>query len=257
MGVDAGDYDGDGWVDLFVTNFAQETNSLYRNEEGRLFENTVFPGGLAAPSLVRLGFGTLLLDLNLDGFLDLVVANGHIEDRIALYYDFQTHPQPNQVFRNHGDGTFEEVSETAGEAFSEARVSRGLAAADFDLDGDLDLLVTNCGGAAQLLENRTVPRGRWAALLLQTGSPPRVALGARIVAHTGERRLLREVRIGGSYLSQSDPWIHLGLGEDERIHRLEIRWPSGKGEEFGEVEAGRRYRVVEGEGRLEVVPHPR
>ncbi|MCZ6689182.1 MAG: CRTAC1 family protein [Planctomycetota bacterium] len=252
MGLDAADYDEDGWLDLFVTNFALETNSLYRNAAGSYYENRTYRAGLASPSLTPLAFGALFLDLDLDGFLDIAVVNGHIQDRIALYYEHQTHGQPNQLFRNRGDGTYVDVSGSGGPAFLERRVSRGLAAADFDLDGDLDLLVTNCNDGAQLLENRTDHENHWVTLMLLVGNPPRAAIGARLLARIAGENKVREVVAGGSYLSQREPWIHLGLGAERRIDRLEIRWPSGSVEIIADVEADRRYRCIEGEGLTEI-----
>ena len=253
MGVDAADVDGDGWPELWVTNFSQETNSLYGNLGGELFEDRVAQAGLASASFVPLAFGTGFFDLDLDGALDLVVGNGHVEDVIHLYFDFQTHAQPNQVFRNRGHGTFEEISATVGESFAARHVTRGLAAADYDLDGDLDLLITNCDGPARLLRNDSTATGSWISLLPLTGSPPRVAWGARLELTIGGRTIVREVRPGGSYLSQHEPWVHVGLGKAKKVERLGIVWPSGRKESFEGLASGRRYRVDEG-GKPEPIP---
>lgn len=253
MGVAAGDYDGDGWMDLIVTNYAQETNSIYWNSRGEYFENRIVTSGLAGASLVPLGFGTGFFDLDLDGRLDLAVMNGHIEVNISSFYDYQSYPQSNQLFRNRGDGSLEDVSSGAGPGFTERRVSRGLACADFDLDGDLDLLVTNCDDGPQLLENRTQPLGGWVAFLPLTGDPPRVAIGARLRLETADGAQVRDAISGGSYLSQSEPWVHFGLGKAKGIDVLEVRWPSGKSQRFEGISAGRRYRVVEGKDAPEAV----
>ncbi len=225
MGVDAGDVDGDGRLDLFVANLDLETNTLYRQFGDGLFEDATRPAGLAAPSHERVGFGVALFDADLDGDLDLYVANGHIIDNIAEIRATASYAQPDQLFENRG-GRFE-PAERAGPWFAEARVSRSVAAGDLDGDGDQDLLVTACDGRAAVLFNR-IADGRPAVAVDLRLPSGRSAVGARavLVDHRGGRQV-REVRAGSGYLSQGGPRLVFGLADGARPARLEVRWPDG------------------------------
>ncbi len=225
MGVDAGDVDGDGRLDLVVANLDLETNTLYRQFSGGFFEDATRPTGLAAPSHERVGFGVELFDADLDGDPDLYVANGHIIDNIAQMRSTASFEQPDQLFENRG-GRFEPVPR-AGPWFVEARVSRSVAAGDLDGDGDQDLLITTCAGAPALLFNR-VADGRPAIVLDLRLPSGRSAVGARavLVDDRGGRQI-EEVRAGSGYLSQGGPRLVFGLADGAGVARLEIRWPDG------------------------------
>ncbi len=236
MGVDAGDVDGDGRLDLFMTHLDFETNTLYRNLGGGMFLDSTQIAGLGPPSVVQVGFGTNFFDLEHDGDLDLFVANGHIVDNIHLKNPSLSFEQPNQLFDNRG-GRFVEVSRSAGPHFENARVSRATAIGDLDNDGDLDLLIVNCNQQAVVLRNQLErrPEGRrhhWLQLRLLSRHGGRDAIGARARLEAGGRSWIAEARSGTSYLSQSDPRLHFGLGTAERIDRLEIRWPEGEIQEI-------------------------
>ncbi len=242
MGVDWGDVDRDGRMDLVVTNFDFETNTLYQNlGEGFFFDATA-AFGLGDESLTELGFGCELADFDNDGWLDLVVTNGHILDNIAEVQSNLSFAQPAQLFQNV-EGRFRNVSSTAGEALARPRVGRGLAVLDFDRDGDLDLVLANNGGAAELLRNDS-NANHWLELRLIGTASNRDGIGTRIVSGS----FSEELRAGSSYLAQSELTIHIGLGAEPRLDNIEVRWPSGTVEVLESLEADRLYVVKENEG---------
>ena len=222
MGVDLADLDGDGRQDLIVTNFALETNAFYRAAGDGVFIDRRFPSGLAQPSLYRLAFGINALDADLDGDLDLFVANGHIQPEVARIGEVGAYEQPNQLFENLGDGRFRERLDVGLDA---VRTSRGSAVSDLDLDGDLDIVVVNSNQPSEVYENRT--SGNWLALEPSgPGGAGAKSVGARVVLVTGERRQLRETRAGSSYLSQSTLTSYFGLAGEERVDRVTVRQPA-------------------------------
>ncbi len=244
MGTDWGDYDGDGLLDVFVTNLDLETNSLYQNLGDGGFAEVTFASGLGEPSLLQVGFGTNWADFDNDGDLDLFVANGHIIDNIAEFRENIAFAQPNQVYRNDG-GSFVDVGESAG--LTSSTVSRGSVVADFDRDGRLDVVVSNNGGIAQLHSNQSAA-GNWIELHLVGRTVNRWAAGARVVAVTAAgTSLLREIRTGSSFCSSGPAVVHLGLGSSASA-TIEVRWPGGAVESLGEVAAGRQILVREGRG---------
>jgi len=256
MGIDAGDYDGDGDLDLVVANFDLETNALYRNTAQGIFLDGRFAAGLAHSSLQQLGFGILFADLNQDGWLDLLVANGHIAEHAQRLRQGSSYAQPNQLFENQTDGRFQLVTDSGFDA-GEPRVSRGLASGDLDGDGDLDIVVVNSNQRARLFENITAPTGNWLRVKLRATQGERYAVGARVelvfsVQEPGApTRQVREVRAGSSYLSQSELAVHFGLGaEGRRPGRLWVRWPSGKRQRVEGLPAGRTVVLVENPDRF-------
>ena len=252
MGVDAGDFDGDGDDDLFMTHIATETNTLYVNQGAGLFEDRTAQAGLGAPSLPYTGFGTAWFDLDNDGWLDLLVANGEIRTQEALVRANDPFPlhQRNQLFRNLGDGRFEEVGGTAGGAFRTSEVSRGAAFGDVDNDGDMDVLLTNNNGPVRLLLNRVGSRNPWVGLRLVGSDGRRDLLGARAAVYRAGRRVLwRRARTDGSYVSANDPRVLFGLGGAAPIERVRVVWPGGGAEEWSGVAVNRWTTLVEGTGR--------
>jgi enediyne biosynthesis protein E4 len=228
MGVDSGDYDGDGRLDLAVTNFAQDTNTLYRNRDGRLFEDITSAAGLAGPTFVRMGWGTAFLDADLDGRLDLFFANGHIYPNVDEYPALhETFRQKNQLFLNR-EGRFIDVSETAGPGLQVSKASRGLAVGDLDNDGDLDLVIGNMDDVPTVLNNRQATGRHWSAVQLEKKGRNRFCIGARVTVDAGGTRQIREVRSGGSYLSQSDLRTYFGLGSYSGTLDIEVRMPGGR-----------------------------
>lgn len=257
MGTDMADYDNDGLLDIFVTNLDMETNTLYRNLGQGLFEDVTSESGHGEPSLRFVGFGTAFVDYDNDGYLDVVVANGHILDNATYFRDNITYAQRNLLFRNRGAGTFAEVSSRAGPGFALEKVSRGLAAADFDNDGDVDLLITNNGQTADLLRNDGGNQHNSLLVRLVGTKSNRDAVGARLTLIVGSMTQTREVKAGSSYLGQNELRAHFGLGQAARIDRLEVRWPSGTVERFERLEANQIVTIVEGRGIVRAQPFRR
>lgn len=248
MGTDFGDYDNDGWLDLIVTNLDMETNTLYRNLKGDIFVDTTFASRLGESSLRLVGFGTAFFDYDNDSHLDVGIANGHILDNALSFRDNIDYAQPNLLFHNEpSKAAFEDTTAEAGPGFALVKVSRALAVADYDDDGDLDLLITNNGQAPNLLRNDGGNRQNWLKVRLVGTRSNRAGVGALVTVTLGQRSLLRQVTAGSSYLTQNDPRVHFGLGNIERVERLEVRWPSGVIDTLGNIRPNRLVTVVENE----------
>lgn len=249
MGNDFGDVDRDGFMDLIVTNFDFETNTLYRNLGGGLFLDATASFGIGSESLTELAFGCDLADFDNDGWLDLVVANGHILDNIARIQSNLTFAQPGQVFRNER-GRLRRSRGSEGD-FARPRVGRGLASFDYDLDGDLDLVLANNRGPAELLENQGgAEAGNSVGFLLIGTDGNREGVGALLRLDGAGVSQREERRIGASYLSQHDPVLWFGLGASEAAGEVGVRWGSGRKESFGSLPAGAVHVLKEGVGRI-------
>jgi hypothetical protein len=244
MGTEIADVDDDGRLDIFVTNFSEELNELYRNRGDLAFEDVTRAAGLESAWL-RLGFGTKLFDADNDGRLDIHVTNGHVLDNVALYQPRLAYRQADQLFINRGNGKFADVSAEAGPAFRIEHVGRGSAVADLDNDGDLEIIVSNCGEPPLVMRNDVVNRRHWLALTLRGRESNRFGIGARVIVEAGGLRQVREVGTAGSYLSASPPALHVGLGSRSTVERLTIRWPSGKQQVLTEVRANQRLTIDE------------
>jgi hypothetical protein len=251
MGVDAGDFTGSGRYGLAVTNFDNEMVGLYRPDGRGAYEDVATRAGVGIPSLGALGFGCLFADLDLDGALDLVVANGHIDDTVRNIQGNVGYAQPPLLFHNQGDGTFRDVAAQAGPAFARPRVGRGLACADVDRDGDIDLLMTTNQGPAVLFRNEGTSGNRSLRLRLSGTRSNRDAIGASVrIEHDGTTQS-RLVKSGSSYLSQSELPVTFGVGRRDRVDRVTVTWPNGDTQEFTGVATGRAYDCVEGKGLSE------
>jgi hypothetical protein len=251
MGVDWGDVDGDGDFDIHVTNFAGETNNLFLADGKGAFRDGIQRAKLGR-SYSRLGFGTLLADLDLDGDLDIVTANGHVDDSVedSISSAESTYRQPPDFFRGDGTGRFEHASATAGAAFEKSYVARGLASADIDNDGDLDLAMATIDGPLVLLRNNTRSSANgegphYLRVRLRGTKSNRDGYGARIEARIGKRTLLREYQSARSYLTAVDPRALFGLGDATKVDELIVTWPSGRVQKLKDVEGNREIVVVE------------
>ncbi len=245
MGVDAGDFDGNGTDDIFVTHLMDETNTLYTNLGKLLFEDRTREAGLGMPGRRFTGFGTLFFDYDNDGWLDLFVTNGAVQLLPELMRKGDPHPldQPNQLFRNEGNGKFIEVSDPVLQLLE---VGRGAAFGDIDNDGDTDVLVTNNNGPAKLLVNQIGNRNHWLGLRL-VGRNGRDMLGARVeVVIKKDHVLWRRARADGSYLNANDPRVLVGLGSASRVETVRVHWPDGSVEEWKQVPVNRYNTLKQG-----------
>jgi hypothetical protein len=224
MGVDAGDYDNDGWQDLFVANVDQEMYSLYHNNHDLSFDDMAEPSGIGRATRLLSGWGVKFLDYDNDGDIDLFLANGHPDDRIEQHSTHVTYKEPFLLFHNNGRG-LENVSSSAGPVFNESFAARGMAIGDFDNDGAIDILVAVNNGPPVLLKNLAAKGNHWLGLRLigKTSNPD--AIGALITWEASDLKRSRLKSAGGSYLSSHDPREVLGIGPRTKIDRLEIRWP--------------------------------
>jgi len=248
MGADMGDIDGDGLLDIFVTNLDRQTHSLYRNLGRGLFANITFESGVAEATLPFVGFGAVFFDYDNDTDLDLAISNGDVIDNISLFRDSTSYAQRNLLLQNDGTGKFKDVGPASGPGFALKKPSRSLSAADIDNDGDLDLLVGNVGETPDLLRNDGGNKNN--SLLIRTvGSKSnRDGIGARLRLTAGGKVLLREVKAGSSYLSQNDMRVHFGIGNAARVEKLEIRWPSGTVDVLEDLAANQVLTITEGRG---------
>jgi hypothetical protein len=248
MGTDWGDYDGDGRLDLVVTNFEMETHNLHRNMGNGLFADATLSSGIGTATLRFLGFGVAFLDYDNDGSLDLAIANGHVLDNTSHFQSASKHAQRKLLLRNDGKGRFVDVAGSAGAGFALERVGRTLVAGDIDNDGDLDMLVTNNGQAANLLRNEGGSL-RGAVLVKLVGRESnRDGIGSRVRVTVAGRSQVRDIKAGSSYLGQGDLRAHFGVGSAREIDRVEVRWPSGRRDSFDHIEAGGILTITEGRG---------
>lgn len=253
MGVDLGDVDEDGWLDIQVSNYSEESNAYYRNLGDGTFSDESSRSGIARHTFMYLLWGTKLFDLDHDGSLDLMLVGGHVHPRAAELAPNLTFEQRTIVFRGDGKGRFQDVTASLGSVLLVRRNHRGLAAGDFDRDGDLDMLVTQLDGPPLLLENRVPKRGSSIEIVLEGSKSNREGIGARIDLVAGGRKLVREVTRGGSYLSANDAAAHFGLGDAREAASAQVRWPSGTLTRLGPLEAGKRYLVRETDGSARAV----
>jgi hypothetical protein len=246
MGVASGDYDNDGWIDLFVTNFINETNTLYHNEGDGFFLDESATSGVGPSSLPYVGWGTQFFDYDRDGWLDLLATNGHTESDAELSDPTTSWKQPDFLYRNRGDGTFEDVTGGVAPELSERRAGRGAAFGDLDNDGDMDFLINNQNGPVELFQNDGADGHHWIGFRTVGGASNRDGSGARVELWADGFRGVREVHSGSSYLSSNDPRVLFGLGERAAVDSVVVIWPTGVRETHTAPAVDRYHTLQEG-----------
>jgi enediyne biosynthesis protein E4 len=248
MGIAIGDYNNDLRLDVAVTNFSHDHETLYRNDGYNLFTDVSFPAGIGSPSWFYLGWGLAFADVDHDGFEDLIAAYGHVYPQVDERDVGTSYRQRNGLYRNRGDGTFEEISARAGSGFAVVKSSRALAPVDLDADGDLDFLVTNLNDTPDLLRNDGA-KGAWLEVALAGRGKNRDGIGARVTVEAGGRSQMREIRRDLGFAASTLPIAHFGLGAATVVDRVEVRWPSGRTTRAEAVRANERLTIKE-------PPHP-
>ncbi|MBI4583356.1 MAG: CRTAC1 family protein [Planctomycetes bacterium] len=256
MGIAAQDYDGDGRLDLCVTNYQNQLNNLFRATGRDFFEDNARLAGIAEGNLPEVAWGVGFVDLDNDGWRDLFIANGHLNPGAHEIDQRTSYPQRKRAFRNLGNGRFEEVSRSCGAAVETPRVSRGIAFGDLDNDGDLDAVVLNSGGKAEVLRNEGGKDNGWCFIRLIGAGLNRDAIGALVAVTAGGRTQWGVRHSAESYLSANDPRLHFGLGQARKIDQIEVRWPDGKREAWKDLPARRLITLTEGKRDFEASELP-
>jgi hypothetical protein len=250
MCISLADYDNDGGLDLYISDFQAVPDRVWHNQGKGLFEDVSDWVGIAEPTRQVLSFGGGFFDFDNDGWQDLFIANGHVYPEVERVSPDVRYKQINSLFRNDGKGKFVEVTKTSGSGFATPYAGRGAAFADFDNDGDIDIVVANNDDPPLLLRNEGETGNHFLNLKLVGTASNRDAMGARVQLRSGGLSQIREIAGGGSYLSQSDLRAHFGLAESTLAESLEVWWPSGRRQEFRDVAADRFYLIVEGSDQL-------
>jgi enediyne biosynthesis protein E4 len=248
MGVAVGDYDRNGTMDIFKTNFAGDTSTLYTNTGDGLCQDRTFASGIGVNTR-WLGWGTAFVDLDHDGWLDLFLVNGHVYPEVVQIKTEAAYRQRKVVYRNLGNGRFLDVTDRLGEPVTTPKAGRGAAFGDFDNDGRIDVAVANVNDTPDLFRLKVDAANHWVTIKLVGVESNRNAIGARVHLTAGEAQQWQEVRGGGSYLSQNDFRVHFGLGAAARIDRLDVRWPNGREERWENLPVDRFHTLKEGSGR--------
>jgi len=253
MGSTVGDYDRDGRLDIFKTNFSDDTPTLYHNDASGTFTDATFSAGLGLETKY-LGWGTMFFDLDNDGWLDLIAANGHVYPEVDAFHLGSDYQEPRLLYRNNGNGTFTNISASSGAGITTAASSRGLAVGDLWNDGRQSIVISNMNALASLLVNQVRSKNHWIAFKLVGTKSNRDGIGAKITFRAGNRSYVDEVRSGSSYLSQSDMRAHFGLGDTEKIGEIEVRWPLGRVERFKDLKVDSFNTLKEGGGEVPAAP---
>ena len=257
MGVAIGDYDHSGGWSIFVTNFSNEYNALYKHEKAFQFADASFRSLTAKANNLLVGWGTHFLDFDNDGWQDLLVVNGHVYPQVERPGLAARYAQRKLLYRNQQNGTFAEVTPTTGPALNEPSVSRGSAAGDLDNDGDMDVVINNLDGAPTVLRNDGGNRGNFLIVQLEGRAGNRSAVGAVVTVSGADLVQRAERRAGDSYLSNSDPRLHFGLGTRTTVDSVEVRWPNGAVQRFREIPANTFVTIVEGANAPKTIGRPR
>ncbi|PYX31845.1 MAG: CRTAC1 family protein, partial [Acidobacteria bacterium] len=248
MGIAVCDFNHTGRFSIHITNFEDQSNSLYRNDGNMAFTDVAYAAGIGQITLPYMGWGTGCFDFDNDGWPDLFVVNGHVYPQVDSLVAGPKYRQRKLVFLNQRDGTFSDISNVVGPAVAVPQASRGAAFGDLDNDGKVDVVVENIDGSPMILHNDSANAAHWITLQLIGTRNNRLALGAKVRLVTGSLSQIDEVRSGGSYLSQNDLRLHFGLGSIGKVDDVEIRWPSGVTQTLHNLSADHIYIVREGEG---------
>ncbi|MGB7207800.1 MAG: CRTAC1 family protein [Pyrinomonadaceae bacterium] len=247
MGVSAGDYDRDGWFDIFKTNFAGDTSTLYRNAGKAVFDDITFAAGMGLNTR-WLGWGTSFADFDNDGWLDVFLVNGHVYPEVEKLTTEAGYAQRKVLYQNLKNGKFADVSIQVGGAVMENSPARGAAFGDFDNDGDIDIVINNVNAAPELIRNDSKSGNNWLKIKLVGVKSNRAGIGARIKLTTGDGAQIEEVRSGSSYYSQNDMRVNFGVGKAAKIKSVEVRWPSGQIDTLNDLAANQIITLKEGNG---------
>ena len=254
MGVAIGDYDRDGWSDIFVTNYADQYHSLYRQDRAFFFSDVSFGSRIAASSFPFVGWGAEFVDFDNDGWSDLIAVNSHVYPQIEQPPVSVPYRQRCLLYRNNGDNTFSEVTAQTGDPLMKMQTSRGAAFGDIDNDGDVDAIINNLDGGPMLIRNDGGDKSHWLLVKTEGTRSNRAGVGARVKVVTTEGSQEKEVRSGSSYLSHNDLRLHFGLGKEVQIKQLEVRWPSGAIDYLKDIEADQILTIREGDHPAERRP---
>ena len=250
MGVTPGDFNGDGNLDIFKTNFSDDTSTLYRNNGNGTFDDVTFAAGLGLHTQY-LGWGTTFFDFDNDGWPDLLVVNGHVYPEVDKQHLGSTYPEPRILYHNNGNGTFSDISAQAGPGITATHAGRGLAVGDLWNDGRLSAVISNMNDHPSLLVNQVRSPNHWIGIRTVGTKSNRDGIGARITVKVGPRTVVDEVRSGASYASNNDMRVHFGTGAATKIDWVQIRWPSGLTERFGDLAVDKIHVIREGSGKSE------
>ena len=247
MGSTIGDFNGDGHLDIFKTNFSDDTSTLYKNNADGSFTDVTTAAGLGLYTQY-LGWGTMFLDIDNDGWPDLLLVNGHVYPEVDSQHLGSNYKEPRIIFHNNGNGTFSDISATAGSSITTPASSRGLAVGDLWNDGRISAVISNMNAMPSLLANQVRGDNHWIAIHTVGTKSNRDAIGARIRVKTNSRVFVDEVRSGSSYISNSDMRVHFGLGKEHKIESIEVRWPTGATERFAVTRVDQVVTLTEGTG---------
>jgi hypothetical protein len=248
MGSTVADYDGDGWPDIFKTNFSDDSSSLYRNNGDGTFTSTIFDAGLGLNTRY-LGWGTMFVDVDNDGRPDILLVNGHVYPEVDTAHLGSDYREPRLLYWNLGDGKFKDISTQCGPGCTVPKSSRGLAVADLWNDGRMSAVVNNMSGQPMLLVNQATNKNHWLGIITTGTKSNRDGIGAKVTVTVGGHKLVQEVRSGSSYISNNDMRLHFGLGSISKVDGIEVRWPNGNSEIFPGTTADSFITLTEGQGQ--------